>query len=202
MAFIHVAKQELHCKIVYYGPGLGGKTTNLVALHGRLAPSQRTELVSLQTPGERTLYFDFLPIDLGCVRGLRTRFHLYTVPGQPCLNTTRRLVLQGADGVVFVADSDRARLFANRQSLDNLRENLVRLGRRIEDLPLVLQYNKRDLAQAATREQLDQLLNGARLPVIEASASRGTGVPETLRAVIGRVLAHLTAARPGERLRA
>jgi signal recognition particle receptor subunit beta len=202
MAFIHVAKRELHSKIVYYGPGLGGKTTNLAELHRRLAATQRSELTTLATPGERTLYFDFLPLDLGCVRGLHTRFHLYTVPGQPRLNATRRLVLQGADGIVFVADSDITRFFANRQSFDNLRENLARMQRRLEDVPLVLQFNKRDLPQAAPRRQLEMLLNAGNLPVIEAVAVRGDGVPETLRAIIGRVLAQLTQAHPLERAHA
>lgn len=202
MAFIHVAKRELHCKIVYYGPGCGGKTTNLAWLHARLAPAQRSEMVRLQTPGERTLYFDFLPLDLGQVRGLRTRIHLYTVPGQPILKTTRRLVLQGADGIVFVADSHRARLFDNRQSFDDLRENLARARRPLDGLPLVLQFNKRDLAEAAPRAQLEQLLNGGGHAVIEASALEGTGVAETLRAIIGRVLAQLGEASREQRMRA
>ncbi|MBM3317972.1 MAG: gliding-motility protein MglA [Candidatus Eisenbacteria bacterium] len=199
MAFIHAAKRELHCKIVYYGPGLGGKTTNLVWLHGRLPAAGRSDLVSLQTPGERTLYFDFLPLDVGVVHGLRTRFHLYTVPGQPIFKTTRRLVLQGADGLVFVADSDRSRLFDNRQSLDDLRENLARGGRRLEGLPLVFQFNKRDLAGCAARGQLEQLLNAAGRPVIEAVATRGAGVPETLRAVVSGVLARLAEPRSAQR---
>jgi len=191
MAFVNLARRELHCKIVYYGPGLGGKTTNLIHLFRRLPPERRGEMVNLQTPGERTLFFDFLPLDLGDVGGLRTRFHLYTVPGQVRLRTTRRLVLQGTDGVVFVADSDPARLFANRQSLDDLRQNLARLGRPLEALPLVFQYNKRDLPAPVSRQRLDQLLNASDCPAFEACAVRGEGVAETLRAILQRVLAEM-----------
>jgi signal recognition particle receptor subunit beta len=197
MAFVNLARREIHCKIVYYGPGLCGKTTNLVALHQRIPPARRSELVRLQTPGERTLYFDFLPLDLGEIHGLHTRFHLYTVPGQVSLRAMRRLVLQGADGVVFVADSDPARFFANRQSLDDLRQNLARLGRPLDALPLVLQYNKRDLPGRTDRVQLDRLLNAAGHPVFEASAVRGEGVSETLRAALQRVLAGLARRGPG-----
>jgi signal recognition particle receptor subunit beta len=200
MAFVNLARRELHCKIVYYGPGRGGKTTNLVWLHGRLPPERRSDLVRLQTPGERTLFFDFLPLDLGEIGGLSTRFHLYTVPGQLNLRATRRLVLQGADGIVFVADSDPARFFANRQSLDDLRQNLARLGRPLESLPLVLQYNKRDLPGGIDPVQLDRLLNGGRAPVFAACATRGDGVAETLRAILQRVLAEL-GRRPVRRAR-
>jgi mutual gliding-motility protein MglA len=200
MAFVNLARRELHCKIVYYGPGRGGKTTNLVWLHGRLPPEHRSELVRLQTPGERTLFFDFLPLDLGEINGLRTRFHLYTVPGQLNLRATRRLVLQGADGIVFVADSDPARFFANRQSLDDLRQNLARLGRPLEALPLVMQYNKRDVPGCLDPVQLDRLLNAGRAPVYAASAVRGEGVAETLRAILQRVLAEM-ARRPVRRAR-
>jgi mutual gliding-motility protein MglA len=198
MALVNLARRELHCKIVYYGPGLGGKTTNLVLLHQRLPQDQRSEMVRLQTPGERTLYFDFLPLDLGEIRGLRTRFHLYTVPGQVKLRATRRLVLQGADGVVFVADSDPARFFANRHSYDDLRQNLARLGRSLESLPLVFQYNRRDHPAALARVQLDRLLNAAGRPVFEAVAVRGDGVAETLRAILQCVLAEL-ARQPARR---
>jgi hypothetical protein len=198
MALVNSARRELHCKIVYYGPGLGGKTTNLVLLHQRLPQDQRSEMVRLQTPGERTLYFDFLPLDLGEIRGLRTRFHLYTVPGQVKLRATRRLVLQGADGVVFVADSDPARFFANRHSYDDLRQNLARLGRSLESLPLVFQYNRRDHPAALARVQLDRLLNAAGRPVFEAVAVRGDGVAETLRAILQCVLAEL-ARQPARR---
>jgi mutual gliding-motility protein MglA len=200
MAFVNLARRELHCKIVYYGPGRGGKTTNLVWLHGRLPPEHRSDLVRLQTPGERTLFFDFLPLDLGEINGLRTRFHLYTVPGQLNLRATRRLVLQGADGIVFVADSDPARFFANRQSLDDLRQNLARLGRPLEALPLVMQYNKRDVPSCIDPVQLDRLLNSSGSPVFAASAVKGEGVAETLRAILQRVLAEM-ARRPVRRAR-
>jgi hypothetical protein len=192
MAFVNLARRELHCKIVYYGPGLGGKTTNLAVLHQRLPADRRSQMVRLQTPGERTLYFDFLPLDLGEIRGLRTRFHLYTVPGQVSLRATRRLVLQGADGIVFVADSEPARFFANRHSYDDLRQNLARLGRPLESLPLVFQYNQRDRPGALARVQLDRLLNAAGRPVFEAVAVRGEGVAETLRAILQCVLAEIS----------
>ena len=191
MASINYALKEISCKIVYYGPGMCGKTTNLQHIHQHTAADKRGNMVSLATPGERTLFFDFLPLDLGDVGGLRTRFHLYTVPGQVRLRTTRRLVLQGTDGVVFVADSDPARLFANRQSLDDLRQNLARLGRPLEALPLVFQYNKRDLPAPVSRQRLDQLLNASDCPAFEACAVRGEGVAETLRAILQRVLAEM-----------
>ena len=192
MAFVNLARRELHCKIVYYGPGLGGKTTNLAVLHQRLPADRRSQMVRLQTPGERTLYFDFLPLDLGEIRGLRTRFHLYTVPGQVSLRATRRLVLQGADGIIFVADSEPVRFFANRHSYDDLRQNLARLGRPLESLPLVFQYNQRDRPGALARVQLDRLLNAAGRPVFEAVAVRGEGVAETLRAILQCVLAEIS----------
>ncbi|MCK4412938.1 MAG: gliding-motility protein MglA [Candidatus Eisenbacteria sp.] len=193
MAFIHVARRELHCKIVYYGPGLGGKTTNLRQLFDHLPPARRGELTCLDTVGERTLFFDLLPIELGRVRGLTTRIHLYTVPGQPRYNASRRIVLQGVDGVVFVADSDPRRFFANRHSLDNLRENLACQGRSRAAVPLVFQYNKRDLPGAVSREQLDRLLNGDGAPVQESVAQRGEGVRETLRTILGLTFSELGA---------
>jgi hypothetical protein len=202
MAFVNLSRRELHCKIVYYGPGLGGKTTNLAVLHQRLPADRRSEMVRLQTPGERTLYFDFLPLDLGEIGGLRTRFHLYTVPGQVSLRATRRLVLHGADGIIFVADSDPARFFANRHSLDDLRQNLARLGRPLESLPLVFQYNKRDHPGALDRLQLDRLLNAGARPVFEAVAVRGEGVAETLRTILQLVLAELARSQPRRAVRA
>ena len=193
MAFIHVARRELHCKIVYYGPGLGGKTTNLRQLFGYLPPERRGELTCLDTVGERTLFFDLLPVELGRIRGLTTRVQLYTVPGQPRYNASRRIVLQGVDGVVFVADSDPRRFFANRHSLDNLRENLACQGRAMGTVPIVFQYNKRDLAGAIPRQQLDRLLNAGRAPVLESVAQQGAGVRETLRTILGLTFAELDA---------
>jgi len=191
MAFIHLARREVHCKVVYYGPGRGGKTTNLIQLHRSLPGERRGGLTTLKTAADRTLYFDFMPLDLGRIGGFQTRIHLYTVPGQPRYNASRRLVLQGVDGVVFVADSRTRRLFANRQSFANLRENLARVGRPLSALPLVLQYNKRDLERIAEREQLDRLLNADRRPVVCATAVRGEGVEATLRAILQLVLAEL-----------
>jgi signal recognition particle receptor subunit beta len=195
MAFIHVARREIHCKIVYYGPGLGGKTTNLQVLCRQVPRERRGELTCLTADGERTLYFDLLPLDLGRVGNWETRFHLYTVPGQPRYNLSRRIVLRGADGVVFVADSDPARLFQNRLSLDNLRENLALTGRSLAGMALVYQYNKRDVPGAVPRESLDALLNAGGHPVVLSVAPAGVGVRETLRAVIELALAQLTAAR-------
>ncbi len=196
MPFINAAAREIHCKIVYYGPGLGGKTTNLEFLYRRIPQHRRGSLTSLKTAGDRTIYFDFLPLDLGTVAGMRTRFHLYTVPGQPRYNLSRRLVLQGADGVVFVADSSRSRFFANRESLDNLRENLALAGIGIDSVPLVLQYNKRDLPDAVDVRSLERLLNAAGRPSFEAIAIEGLGVVETLKAVVSGVLEKM--ARIGE----
>ncbi|MFH1144099.1 MAG: gliding-motility protein MglA [Candidatus Eisenbacteria bacterium] len=195
MAFIHVAKREIHCKIVYYGPGLGGKTTNLQALCRQVPRERRGELTSLTADGERTLYFDLLPLDLGRVGNWETRFHLYTVPGQSRYNVSRRIVLQGVDAVVFVADSDPVRFFENRRSFDNLRENLALVGRPLGDIGLLLQYNKRDLPGAVPMERLDTLINAGGHPVIGSVASQGIGVRETVRAAIEMVLARLAPAR-------
>jgi signal recognition particle receptor subunit beta len=192
MAFLNATTREVHCKIVYYGPGLGGKTTNVEYVFSCLSPERRGDLISLKTAGDRTLYFDFLSLDLGTIKGLRTRFHLYTVPGQPRYNATRQIVLRGADGVVFVADSHPACLLANRESFDNLRQNLARDCRQLEALPLVFQYNKRDLPDAVPLRRLGSLLNGAGHPVFEAVAIRGDGVLPTLKGIIGAVLANLT----------
>jgi len=195
MAFVHFARREIHCKIVYYGPGAGGKTTNLRSLCESLPRDRRGELTCLSADGERTLYFDLLPLDLGRVGNWETRFHLYTVPGQPRYNLSRRIVLQGADTVVFVADSDPARLFENRRSFDNLRENFALTGRPLAEVNLLFQYNKRDVAGAVARERLDALVNGARLPAIPAIATQGVGVRETLRAAIEQTLARLAPPR-------
>jgi signal recognition particle receptor subunit beta len=185
---LNVPAREIHAKIVYYGPGLGGKTTNLLHLHGRLPDHARGRMISIATENERTLFFDFLPIDLGQVRGFRVRFHLYTVPGQGYYAASRRVILRGVDGVVFVADSDRRRLLENLESFDDLLRNLR--GERLapERIPLVMQWNKRDLSGAVPAAHLEALLNLYRAPSFEAVATTGHGVVETLKACCGGVL--------------
>src|SRR3712207_5800258 len=159
MALINVAAREIHCKIVYYGPGMGGKTSNLQYIHSAVPRDVKGELLSIATESERTLFFDFLPLDLGKVRGFQTRLHLYTVPGQVIYDRTRVAVLNGADGVVFVADSDQSRLEEDVESLRELGRNLQKQGKRVQDFPVVLQYNKRDLPTALPVPVLDQYLN-------------------------------------------
>jgi len=194
MALINHRAREIHFKIVYYGPGLCGKTTNLRRLHDRLPPERRGRLISIATDHERTLFFDFLPIELGQIGGLTTRFHLYTVPGQVYYRLSRRAVLQGLDGVVFVADSHPAREDANRESLADLGTHLVTLGlspEQLRRLPWVFQYNKRDVAAAVPLERLRAALNPGGAPEFESVASEGRGVAETLRAICKAVLARL-----------
>jgi mutual gliding-motility protein MglA len=159
MSMINYAAREINCKIVYYGPGLGGKTTNLEHIYGKVSPDARGKLISLATETERTLFFDFLPLELGTIRGFRTRFHLYTVPGQVYYNASRKLILKGVDGVVFVADSQVDRAEANQESMQNLYDNMSEHGYDLTRLPFVVQYNKRDLPNAATIEELDAMLN-------------------------------------------
>ncbi len=183
MAFINLAAREIHGKIVYYGPGLGGKTTNLRFIHERIPAATRSDLVSIATETERTLFFDFLPLDLGRVHGFSVRFHLYTVPGQNRYERTRMAVLSGADGVVFVADAQRERLSDNLASLRELDQNLARQGKPVSDHPLVMQYNKMDLPDALSVPELDRHLNTCAAPRFEATALRGAGVFETLRAI-------------------
>ncbi|HEX3721664.1 MAG TPA: GTPase domain-containing protein [Nitrolancea sp.] len=183
MALINVAAREIHGKIVYYGPGLSGKTTNLQYIHSRIPSNTKGELLSIETETERTLFFDFLPIDLGKVHGFTIRFHLYTVPGQVLYERTRVAVLNGADGVVFVADASRDRLPDNLQSLRELAQNLTAQGKRFLDYPLVMQYNKTDLPQGLPTPVLDRYINTVKVPRFEASAINGKGVFETLRAI-------------------
>ena len=159
MSMVNYASREINCKIVYYGPGLGGKTTNLEYVYEQVSPAKRGKLISLATENERTLFFDFLPVDLGTIRGFRTRFHLYTVPGQVYYNASRRLILRGVDGVVFVADSQADRHEANVESMQNLYDNLTEHGYDLTRLPFVVQYNKRDLPDAACVRELDTVLN-------------------------------------------
>lgn len=191
MSMINYASREINCKIVYYGPGLGGKTTNLEYVFNKVNPETRGKLISLATETERTLFFDFLPVDLGTVKGFNTRFHLYTVPGQVYYNASRRLILRGVDGVVFVGDSRAERMDANIASLQNLYENLAEHGYEPGKLPLVMQYNKRDLPDAVGVEELRAQLNPTRLPDFEAVAVSGEGVFDTLKAVSRLVLKSL-----------
>jgi signal recognition particle receptor subunit beta len=183
MALINVAAREIHGKIVYYGPGLCGKTTNLQYIHGKIPSETKGDLLSIATETERTLFFDFLPLDLGKVHGFTIRFHLYTVPGQVLYERTRIAVLNGADGVVFVADAQRDRLQDNLQSLRELASNVSGQGKRFLDFPLVMQYNKMDLPSSLPTPVLDRYLNTIRVPRFEAPAVNGNGVFETLRAI-------------------
>jgi mutual gliding-motility protein MglA len=186
---IHYAAREIHAKIVYCGPGLGGKTTNLAAIHGRLPEHARGRFLSIATEGDRTLFFDFLPVDLGLIRGFRVRFHLYTVPGQTFYAASRRVILRGVDGVVFVVDSQAPRLSENRESLADLRGNLAReRGEEADRIPVIVQWNKRDLPTALPVETLATELDLIGLPNFEAIANRGVGVSETLKACCRDVL--------------
>ncbi len=191
MSMINYASREINCKIVYYGPGLGGKTTNLEYIYGKVNPETRGKMISLATANERTLFFDFLPVDLGSIRGFKTRFHLYTVPGQVYYNASRRLILKGVDGIIFVADSQAERMDANLASMQNLYENLAEYGYDPLELPLVLQYNKRDLANRVPTEELSAQLNPGDAEEFEAVAMEGEGVFDTLRAVSKQVITAL-----------
>ena len=191
MTFINYVAREINCKIVYYGPGLGGKTTNLQYIYEMTSPENKGKMISLATETERTLFFDFLPIDLGQIRGFRTRFHLYTVPGQVFYDASRKLILKGVDGVVFVADSQEERLDANLESISNLGENLKEQGFDLSRIPYVLQLNKRDLPGAMPVDELTRLLLVKGEPVFEAVATKGIGVPESLKAVARQVLVEL-----------
>lgn len=200
MALFNYATRELSAKIVYYGPGLSGKTTNIEMVHKMLRPEQKGRLISLPTETDRTLFFDFLPIELGQIKGFKVRFHLYTVPGQVFYNATRRLVLQGVDGVVFVADSQREMTNGNMESMRNLMDNLSSYGKKVEDLPFVIQFNKRDLRNASPVDELDSALNFLHVPTFEAVAPTGKGVTETLVGISRMVFSHLrkTLLMPGE----
>jgi signal recognition particle receptor subunit beta len=191
MSFINYAAREINVKIVYYGPGLCGKTTNLQYIFEKSAPQQKGKLISLATETDRTLFFDFLPLDLGAVRGFKTRFHLYTVPGQVFYDASRKLILKGVDGVVFVADSQEARMDANAEALRNLEDNLRENGFELKSIPYVLQFNKRDLPSAVLVDDMYRLLNFKGEPTFEAVAVKGMGVFETLKAVAKQVLYEL-----------
>ena len=191
MTFINYASREINCKIVYYGPGLGGKTTNLQFIYDSTAQQAKGKLISLATETDRTLFFDFMPLELGTVRGFKTRFHLYTVPGQVYYDASRRLILKGVDGVVFVADSQEERMDANIESLYNLEENLKTQGYDLSKIPYVLQLNKRDLPNVISSEELAGELLRKNEPVYEAVAAKGVGVFDTLKAVAKQVLTEL-----------
>jgi signal recognition particle receptor subunit beta len=191
MSFINYSSREINCKIVYYGPGLCGKTTNLQYIYNRTNPDAKGKMISLATETERTLFFDFLPLSLGEIRGFKTRFHLYTVPGQVFYDASRKLILKGVDGVVFVADSQIDRMEANIESIENLRFNLQEQGYDLDRLPYVIQYNKRDLPNVAEIDELRSLLNPTGIPEFESVASNGQGVFDTLKAVAKLVLTEL-----------
>lgn len=183
MSFINYNAKEIHCKVVYYGPSLGGKTTNIQWVYQKTAEDQKSKLVALNTDIERTLFFDFLPLNVGEIRGFKTRFHLYTVPGQVVYDASRKLILKGLDGVIFVADSQVERMDENLESLRNLERNLEQQGYDIREIPLIMQYNKRDLPNVASLAELRSALNPYNAPEIEAVASEGRGVFESLKTV-------------------
>ena len=191
MTFINYAAREINCKIVYYGPGLGGKTTNLQYIYDRTSPTSRGSLISLATETDRTLFFDFLPVDLGEIRGFKIRFHLYTVPGQVFYDASRKLILRGVDGVIFVADSQDARMEANVESIRNLDKNLREQGYDIAAIPYVLQLNKRDLPTAIAVDEMYRRLNIKGEPTFESTATAGLGVLDTLKATARQVLTEL-----------
>ncbi|UCG51207.1 MAG: GTPase domain-containing protein [Candidatus Latescibacterota bacterium] len=192
MSLINYSSREINCKIVYYGPGLCGKTTNIQYVYNKVAPETKGKLITLATEMDRTLFFDFLPLELGTVRGFKTRFHLYTVPGQVYYDASRKLILRGVDGIVFVADSQTSRYDANIESLYNLHENLEEYSLRVEDLPFVIQYNKRDMPEIISVEELEEELNPESYPSLEAIAIKGVGVFDTLKTVAKGILHKLS----------
>ena len=191
MSFINYSSREINCKIVYYGPGLCGKTTNLQFIYKKTRPEAKGKMITLATETERTLFFDFLPLSLGDIKGFKTRFHLYTVPGQIFYDASRKLILKGVDGIVFVADSQIERMDANLESFDNMHINLEEQGYSLSNIPHVIQYNKRDLPNIVPVAEMKKVLNAAGAPDFEAVASDGTGVFETLKAIVKMVLIEL-----------
>ena len=191
MTFINYASREINCKIVYYGPGLCGKTTNIQWIYEQANPEKRGKLVSLATETDRTLFFDFLPLDMGTIKGFKVRFHLYTVPGQVFYDASRKLILRGCDGIIFVADSQRARMEANIESIANLATNLRENGFDIRTIPYVLQFNKLDMPSAASLPELERLLRFRNEPMVEAVANQGIGVIDTLKAAARQILMEL-----------
>ncbi len=192
MSLINYSSREINCKIVYYGPGLCGKTTNIQHVYNKVAPETKGKLITLATEMDRTLFFDFLPLELGTVKGFKTRFHLYTVPGQVYYDASRKLILRGVDGVVFVADSQTSRYDANIESLYNLHENLEEYKLKLDEIPYVIQYNKRDMPEIIGLDDMEQELNPDQSPSVEAVAINGLGVFDTLKAVAKGVLQKLS----------
>ncbi|HAO93187.1 MAG: gliding-motility protein MglA [Deltaproteobacteria bacterium GWB2_55_19] len=191
MSFINYSSREINCKIVYYGPGLCGKTTNLQFIYRKTRPEAKGKMITLATETERTLFFDFLPLSLGDIKGFKTRFHLYTVPGQIFYDASRKLILKGVDGIVYVADSQVERMDANIESFDNMKINLEEQGYSLSEIPYVVQYNKRDLTNIVPVSELKKVLNANGVPDFEAVASDGLGVFETLKAIVKLVLIEL-----------
>ncbi len=197
MSFINYSSREINCKIVFYGPGLCGKTTNLQWIYKKTNPDSKGKMISLATETERTLFFDFLPLALGEIRGFKTRFHLYTVPGQVFYDASRKLILKGVDGVVFVADSQIERMEANIESMENLRTNLTEQGYNLDAVPFVVQYNKRDLPNVVPVTEMKKALNPRSVPDFEAVAADGTGVFDTLKAIAKLVIMELKKGQEG-----
>jgi mutual gliding-motility protein MglA len=197
MSFINYSSREINCKIVFYGPGLCGKTTNLQWIYKKTNPDSKGKMISLATETERTLFFDFLPLALGEIRGFKTRFHLYTVPGQVFYDASRKLILKGVDGVVFVADSQVERMEANIESIENLRINLAEQGYDLDKVPFIVQYNKRDLPNVVPVDEMRKALNPRSAPDFEAVASEGTGVFDTLKAIAKLVIMELKKGQEG-----
>ncbi len=191
MSFINYAAKEINCKIIYFGPGLSGKTTNIQYIYEQTQTQQKGKLVSLSTENERTLFFDFLPLTIGDVRGYKTRFHLYTVPGQTFYETSRQFILKGVDGIVFVADSQSQRMEANIESLEALESSLKRQGYELHQIPFVLQYNKRDMSNIVSLHELEATFNPMARRYFEAVANQGTGVMDTLQAISQQILQEL-----------
>ncbi len=192
MSLINYSSREINVKVVYYGPGLCGKTTNIQYIYDKVSPETKGKLITLATEMDRTLFFDFLPLELGKVKGFRTRFHLYTVPGQVYYDASRKLILRGVDGIIFVADSQRARYDANIESLYNLHENLSEYQLKLDDIPYAIQYNKRDMPDVIAVKDLEEELNPKHYPSFEAVAVKGVGVFDTLKAVAKSVLRNLS----------
>ncbi len=197
MSFINYSSREINCKIVYYGPGLCGKTTNLHYIYKKTNPDSKGKMISLATETERTLFFDFLPLALGEIRGFKTRFHLYTGPGQVFYDASRKLILKGVDGVVFVADSQVERMEANIESVENLRVNLAEQGYNLDAIPYVIQYNKRDLPNVVPVAEMRRALNPRGVPDYESIASDGSGVFDTLKAIAKLVIMELKKGQEG-----
>ena len=191
MSFVNYHTKEINCKIVYYGPGLGGKTTNIQHVYQRTQAGNKGQMVTLNTENERTLFFDFLPLDLGTIRGFKTRFHLYTVPGQVFYEASRKLILRGVDGIVFVADSQVERMEENIESFEGLKRNLEDQGYDFDKVPIVFQWNKRDLPNTVSIVDLEKKLNKMDLPAFEATALKGEGVFETLKMISKLVLLNI-----------